>query len=120
MRVVVPWTMWPRAAPRASELARLQAQVADGAATSGYPDRVRRRVKPNIGFTEDISGNPTAVVAVQLAPDGNLISVRLSKSSGNTDWDTAVPQAVERSAPFPRDENGVAPASLTITFRPKD
>ncbi|WP_340521160.1 cell envelope integrity protein TolA, partial [Cupriavidus necator] len=91
-----------------------------GKASPGYADRVRRRVKPNIVFTEDVPGNPTAVVSVQLAPDGSLLSARLSKSSGNSGWDNAVLRAVERSDPLPRDENGKAPASFTITFRPKD
>ncbi|MCY1509990.1 protein TolA [compost metagenome] len=91
-----------------------------GKASPGYPDRVRRRVKPNIVFTDDIDGNPTAVVSVRLAPDGTLMSARLAKSSGNSAWDNAVLRAVERSDPLPRDEDGKAPASFTITFRPKD
>ncbi|MDF3838598.1 cell envelope integrity protein TolA [Cupriavidus basilensis] len=125
-------------AQRRSELERLQAQAggtvasqgvgnragntagAGGTASSGYPDRVRRRVKPNIIFTEEVSGNPAAVVAVQLAPDGSLLSARLTKSSGNSAWDSAVLRAVERSDPLPRDENGIAPGSVTLTFKPKD
>lgn len=120
-------------AERRSELARLQAQAgsagAAGAGTgtgssarpsSGYADRVRQRVKPNIIFTGEVSGNPEAVVAVRMAPDGSLLSARLAKSSGNSDWDNAVLRAVSRSDPLPRDQNGVAPASITITFRPKD
>ncbi|WP_211948746.1 cell envelope integrity protein TolA [Cupriavidus yeoncheonensis] len=128
-------------AQRKGELARLQAMAGGGAggqggggvgsaagagaggggkASSGYADRVRRKVKPNIVFTEDAPGNPTAVVSVQLAPDGSLMSARLSKPSGNSAWDNAVLRAVERSDPLPRDENGKAPASFTITFRPKD
>ncbi|ESJ18644.1 TonB, partial [Cupriavidus sp. HPC(L)] len=91
-----------------------------GRASPGYADKVRRRVKPNIVFTEDVQGNPTAVVSVSLAPDGSLLSARLSKSSGNSAWDNAVLRAVERSDPLPRDDNGKAPSSFTITFRPKD
>ncbi|WP_454743455.1 cell envelope integrity protein TolA [Cupriavidus necator] len=117
-------------AQRRDELARLQAQAgragsgtgAGSAArpSSGYADRVRQRVKPNIIFTEEISGNPAAVVAVQMAPDGSLLSARLARSSGNPAWDSAVLRAVSRSDPLPRDENGIAPASITITFKPKN
>jgi len=60
------------------------------------------------------------VVTVQLAPDGSLLSARLSKSSGNAGWDNAVLRAVERSDPLPRDENGKAPPTFNITFHPKD
>ncbi|MDT6960293.1 cell envelope integrity protein TolA [Cupriavidus sp. SZY C1] len=129
-------------AQRKSELARLQALAGGGSAASsgggvgsatgsgagsggkaspGYSDRVRRRVKPNIIFNGDVQGNPAAVVAVRLAPDGSILSKRLAKSSGDTDWDNAVLRAVERSDPLPRDEDGKAPSfEFTITFRPKD
>lgn len=112
------------------ELARLRALAGGaGSATgtgsaagpsSGYADKVRRRVKPNIIFSEEVTGNPAAVVAVRMAPDGSLLSANLAKSSGNPAWDSAVLRAVSRSDPLPRDENGTAPASITITFRLKD
>lgn len=93
---------------------------ADGKASLGYADRVRRRVAPNIIFNGDVEGNPSTVVAVSLASDGSLLSARLTKSSGDAGWDNAVLRAVERSDPLPRDENGKAPANFTITFRPRD
>nr|WP_202126786.1 cell envelope integrity protein TolA [Cupriavidus sp. SW-Y-13] len=92
-----------------------------GKASPGYSDKVRRRVKPNIIFAGDTDGNPAAVVAVRLAPDGSILSKRLAKSSGNSDWDNAVLRGVERSDPLPRDEDGKAPTfEFTITVRPKD
>jgi colicin import membrane protein len=123
---------------RQRELARLQAMAnsapttggvgskagtgagAGGGASPGYADKVRRRVKPNIIFTEEVAGNPAAVVAVHLAPDGSLLSARLIKSSGDAGWDNAVLRAVQRSDPLPRDENGVAPANVNITFMPRE
>jgi colicin import membrane protein len=121
-------------AERQAELARLRAQAGGtGAAanagagsgssakpSSGYAERVRQRVKPNIIFNEDVAGNPAAVVAVHMAPDGSLLSTRLARSSGNAGWDTAVLRAVQRSDPLPRDTNGVAPSNILITFWPKD
>ncbi len=104
---------------RRSELVHLQA-LTGGKASPGYADRVRRRVQPNIAFTGDVEGNPSAVVTVSLASDGSLLSARLSKSSGDSAWDNAVLRAVERSDPLPRDESGKAPSNFTITFRPKD
>lgn len=121
-------------AERQAELARLRAQAGGAGATantgagsgssarpsSGYAERVRQRVKPNIVFDEDVAGNPAAVVAVHMAPDGSLLSTRLAKSSGNAGWDNAVLRAVQRSDPLPRDSNGVAPSNILITFWPKD
>lgn len=129
-------------AQRQSELARLQdmarstpASGADGTGAGGQPgagagaggttspgygDKVRRRVLPNIVFDEDIEDNPTAVVAVHLAPDGSILSARISKSSGHAGWDNAVLRAVQRSNPLPRDDSGVAPANINIYFQPKE
>jgi colicin import membrane protein len=55
-----------------------------------------------------------------MAPDGSIMSRRLTKSSGNGAYDEAVLRAVDRSDPLPRDTNGKAPSSVTLTFRPKE
>ncbi len=92
-----------------------------GTASPGYADRVRAKVKPNIVFDpEAVSGNPSAVVSVQMAPDGSILSRRLTKSSGNGAYDEAVLRAVDRSDPLPRDTSGKAPSSVILTFRPKE
>ncbi|UBM11025.1 cell envelope integrity protein TolA [Cupriavidus metallidurans] len=117
-------------AQRQGELARLRAQAGGASANAGsgtsrkpssdYAERVRQRVKPNIIFNEDVNGNPAAVVAVHMAPDGSVLSIRLAKSSGNAAWDKAVLRAVSLSDPLPRDDSGVAPSEIRITFWPKD
>jgi colicin import membrane protein len=84
-----------------------------------YAGRVQARVRPNIVFTEDISGNPTAEVEVRLAPDGTIISRRLLKSSGIRAWDEAVLRALDKTEILPRDVDGRVPSPLNIQFRPK-
>jgi len=91
-----------------------------GTTSPGYADKVRRRVTPNILFDGDLPDNPTAVVAVHLAPDGTVLEARLARSSGHTGWDNAVLRAVARSNPLPRDENGVAPAHINLYFQPRE
>lgn len=119
---------------RAAQLARLRAVAGEGSggvqgAASGngaaglaaYADKVRARVRPNIIFNTDaLSGNPAAVVAVELAPDGALLSKKIVRSSGYADWDAAVLLALERSAPLPRGADGTVPPRFTITFKPRD
>ncbi|QHE91869.1 cell envelope integrity protein TolA [Pandoraea fibrosis] len=92
---------------------------AGGTASAGYADRVRAKVKPNIAYGGDTEGNPTAVVAVRLAPDGSVLSMQLVKSSGNPAWDAAVQAAITKSDPLPRDTNGKAPPSVNLRFSPK-
>jgi colicin import membrane protein len=95
--------------------------AARSAAPSGtYGGRVAARVKPNIVFGEEIAGNPTAEVEVRTAPDGTIVSQRISKSSGVRSWDEAVLKAVIKTEVLPRDIDGRVPSSLIISFRPKD
>lgn len=110
-------------------LARLQQQSRDSGNARGsgapgeqemtYAERIRRRVRPNIVTNEQVDGNPVAVVQLNLAADGSLLSSSLIKPSGNATWDAAVLQAVERSVPYPAADNEKVPASFTITFRPR-
>ena len=86
----------------------------------GYGARIQARVKPNIVFTEDISGNPTAEVEVRTSPDGTITSRKLLKASGVPAWDEAVLKAVDKTETLPRDVDGRVPPSLVISFRPKD
>ena len=86
----------------------------------GYAGRIRARIKPNIVFTADIAGNPTATLEVRVSPDGTITSRKLLKSSGNSAWDEAVLKAVDKTEVLPRDLDGQVPPSMEISFRPKD
>lgn len=99
--------------------AKGSAQKASGPSAS-YAGKVRAKVKPNIVFTEDIAGNPTAEVEVRSALDGSIISQRLIKSSGNKAWDDAVIKAILRTETMPKDVDGRVPTPMILEFRPKD
>lgn len=88
--------------------------------SSSYGGRVRARVKPNIVFSDLVSGNPSAEVDVRLAPDGTVVGRSLRKSSGVQSWDDAVLRAIDRTEVFPRDVDGRVPSAMTLVFRPKD
>ena len=102
-----------------SETARGTAQTSSGPSAS-YAGKVKARVKPNIVFTEDLAGNPTAEVEVRTALDGSIMSQRLIKSSGNKAWDDAVVKAIIRTEVMPRDVDGRVPTPMILAFRPKD
>lgn len=95
------------------------AQKASGPSAS-YGGKVRAKVKPNIVFTEDIAGNPTAEVEVRTGPDGTILSQRLIKPSGNKAWDDAVIKAIIRTETMPKDVDGRVPTPMILEFRPKD
>ena len=119
---------------RADNLARMMGQAdATGEANStgtaqrasgpspGYAGRIRARIKPNIVFTDNIAGNPTAEEEVRTAADGTIVGTpRLIKSSGNKAWDDAAVNGVIRTQVLPRDLDGRVPSPMIIEFRPKD
>ena len=122
---------------RADQLARLRAAAGaeggsggtsgsgvggGGNAPPGWTDKVVKKVKPLIVFNpESISGNPAAVVKVNLAPDGAILSTDLITSSGYAGWDRAVLLALTRAESLPKDDNGKIPQrEVKLTFKPKD
>jgi colicin import membrane protein len=122
---------------RADQLARLRAAAGaeggsggtsgsgvggGGNAPPGWTDKVVKKVKPLIVFNpESVSGNPAAVVQVNLAPDGAILSTSLVSSSGNSGWDRAVLLALSRAESLPKDDNGKIPQrEVKLTFKPKD
>jgi len=90
----------------------------DAAPSASYAGKLIARIKPNILFTDTVTGNPAADVEVRASPTGTILSRRLVKSSGNKDWDDAVLRAIDRTAELPRDTDGRVPPVLVITFTP--
>jgi len=88
--------------------------------SANYAGKVKAKVLPNVVFTDDIVGNPKADVVVTSAPDGTIISRRLSKSSGNKAWDDAVLKAIDRTGTMPHDVDGSVPTPMILEFRPRD
>ena len=88
--------------------------------SASYAGRVAAAVKPNIVFTEDVAGNPSAEVEVRAAPDGTITSRRLLKSSGVKAWDEAVLRALDKTERLPKDTDGRVPPQIPMVFRPKD
>ncbi|MDE2417474.1 MAG: cell envelope integrity protein TolA [Burkholderiales bacterium] len=87
-----------------------------------YAGRVVGKIKPNITFTDAISGNPRALVEIRTSPDGTIIvgKLKLLQSSGVKAWDDAVLNAILKTEVLPKDVDGRVPPVLEIGFRPKD
>lgn len=88
--------------------------------SAGYAGRIKARIKPNILFTDSISGDPLATLEVRLAPDGTIVARKLLKSSGVKAWDEAVLRAIDKTEILPRDLDGRVPPVLEIDFKPRD
>ncbi|KAF3996089.1 cell envelope integrity protein TolA [Glaciimonas immobilis] len=88
----------------------------------GYAQKVGAKIKNNIRFPvpDGMTGNPSVEYEVQLLPDGSVASIRLRKPSGIPGFDDAVKLAIERSAPYPKDNSGSVPSSFIGIHKPKD
>lgn len=88
--------------------------------SSGYAGLIKGRVRPNLVFPGNVSGNPMVSVEVRLAPDGTVLGrPRVLKSSGNPAWDEAVVRAFEKTEVLPRD-SGKIWSPLVIDWRFND
>lgn len=106
----------------AKELASLKAQQASAAKSSAMGDyiaKIRGKVRGNIVLPGDIKGNPEAVFEVTQLPSGEIITVKLRKSSGNPAWDNATERAILKSSPLPKPAQvDLFNRVLELTFRP--
>ena len=87
--------------------------------SASYAGRIAARIKPNITYTELLTGNPTADVEVRTSPDGTIFSRKLVKSSGIKSWDEAVLNAIDKTEKLPPDTDGRG-TWLILKFSPKD
>jgi colicin import membrane protein len=89
--------------------------------SSGYAGRIAAAVRPNITFpdAETVNGNPAAEFEVNLAPDGTIVGVKLTKSSGLPAWDEAAERGLHKTDKLPRDTDGRIFPSLIVSLRPK-
>jgi colicin import membrane protein len=99
-------------------------QAAAGArnkAQLDWIDRIRSRIRGNINLPPDIPGNPEAVFDVVQLPTGEIIDVKLRKSSGVRAYDEAVQRAILKSSPLPKPVPAdLFQRSLELRFRPLD
>ena len=100
------------------ELAQLKATQAASARSKSAADYIGK-IKGNIVLPPDIQGNPEAIFDVVQLPSGEILSVKLRKSSGHAAYDNAVERAILKSSPLPRPEQGdLFSRSLELKFRP--
>lgn len=92
------------------EKARLEAQQAAARAQIAseigkYKAMILAKIKSRIVMPPDLPGNPVTEFNVTLLPGGDILDVRLRKSSGYPAFDSAVERAILLSKPLPLPPN---------------
>jgi len=101
--------------------ARQLAASARDKALADYVNRIRAKVRQNWILPQDVQGNPEAIFSVVQLPTGEVLSVKLRKSSGNPSLDAAIERAILKSSPLPLPEpRSLFDRQLELVFRPLD
>lgn len=105
--------------------ARITGPANVAGATSGdmdaYKAKLSSAIKAKVNLAMQITGNPEAEFLVTQSDKGHVISVKLSKKSGNALLDDAWERAIWNASPLPMPEKPEAfRRELTLRFRPND
>jgi colicin import membrane protein len=89
---------------------------------NGYIAAITAKVKGNTHYagSTDEPGNPTVTFRVEQLPTGDIVSARMTKSSGIPAFDESVKRAIDLSSPLPKKKDGTVERSLEINFHMKD
>ena len=109
----------------AAEAARQQAaaQAASQRLMSDAIGRISSHIRRFVVMPPDIVGNPQAEFEVSLIPTGEVLNVKLSRSSGNPAYDNAVERAIRKASPLPLPTDPALVGrfrELKLKFRPNE
>ncbi|WP_300327565.1 cell envelope integrity protein TolA [Accumulibacter sp.] len=113
-----------RAEAEARQMRQLEAEQKaseNKRALEEYRNRVRGKIRGNISLPPGIQGNPEAIFEVTQLPTGEVLEVKVRRSSGNPALDTAVERAIRKSSPLPKPaQPELFERVLRIPYRPRD
>ncbi len=91
-------------------------------ADSGYVAAITAAIKSATAYggSTTMPGNPKAVFKVEQLPTGEIMSVRLVKSSGVPEFDRAVENGIKKASPLPKKKDGTVERILDVNFSMKD
>lgn len=90
-----------RAEEEARKRAAAEAAAAQVRALEGFKRKISQKIRGRVVLPPGISGNPEAVYSVTLLPGGEVLDVKLVKSSGVPAYDAAVERAIHAADPLP-------------------
>lgn len=109
---------------RAEEQSGQAASAATTALIDDYRARISAKIRQRVVLPPDLRGNPEATYEVSLLPGGEVVEVRLRKSSGIAAYDAAVGRAILAAQPLPVPDDpelfGTHFRHFLSNFRPRE
>ena len=111
---------------QAAQDARLEGLLKQESARAGaqgdmdkYKQAIATKVRGNLLRPPGLSGNPEATFEVDQLPSGEVLNIRLKRSSGVPALDEAIERAIRRSSPLPLPANpSLFQRTIEFKFRP--
>ena len=107
-----------------NQMGQLKAEQASAGRMRGLADyaaKIRLKIKGNIVLPPSIQGNPEAIFDVTQLPSGEILTVKIRKSSGNPTLDAAIERAIKKSEPLPKpDQAELFQRDLQLKYKPFD
>jgi colicin import membrane protein len=98
-----------------------KAAAARASALGEYIAKIQDKVRGNWILPQELQGNPEAIFLVTQLPTGDVLHIKVVKSSGNPAYDTAVERAILKSSPLPLpSDRSLFDRELKLTFRLRD
>lgn len=96
-----------------------QRASANSRGKADYANKIRGKIRGNIVLPPGIHGNPEAQFQVEQLPTGEVLSVKLRRSSGNPALDAAIERAIRKSSPLPLPTDpSLFERTLDIKYKP--
>ena len=106
------------------EMANAKAAQSQAALRKGVEDwvaKIRGKIRGNVVLPPDIKGNPEAEFQITLLSSGEVLNLKLAKSSGNAALDSAIERAIRKSDPLPKPDKGeFFQRELLLKYRPRE
>lgn len=89
------------AARQEAERARAAAQDARQKVFNEYVDKIRAKIRSRANVPDTVTGKPNVQIQIRILPGGDVLDIRVLKSSGNRAYDTAIERAIRSAQPLP-------------------
>jgi colicin import membrane protein len=96
------------------------AQTSGPRGRDSYIGRLQNAIRSQMRYPANSPGNPVVTVRIEQLPNGEVVTVTVTKASGVPSFDDAVERAVRAASPLPRDELGKVERVLDVDYKMYD
>ena len=92
------------AAKREAEKARAAAEDARQKVFNEFVNRIRAKIRSRANVPDTVTGKPSVQIQIRILPGGDVLDIRVLRSSGNRTYDNAIERAIRSAQPLPVPE----------------